>query len=280
MKLWLDGELVDEGEARVSPHDHGLLVGDGVFETLRWYAGKPFALDEHLERLEAGALALGLQMPPLEEVGRAAHSVIEANGLSDARMRITLTSGPGPPGLLRGTDKGTAIVTAGELQPWPATATAIVSRWHRDEQSALAGVKTISLADHVLALSEARAQGVAEALLTNRRGELCEATTANVFCVRNGRLETPSLASGCLPGITRDRILRLCAKLRIGAVETALPYQVLHEAEELFLTSSTREVQPLVGVDGRPVGDGRPGRLTTRLMEGYKEMVKAEVGAG
>jgi len=280
MKLWLDGELVDEGEARVSPHDHGLLVGDGVFETLRWYAGKPFALDEHLERLEAGALALGLQMPPLEEVGRAAHSVIEANGLSDARMRITLTSGPGPPGLLRGTDKGTAIVTAGELQPWPATATAIVSRWHRDEQSALAGVKTISLADHVLALSEARAQGVAEALLTNRRGELCEATTANVFCVRNGRLETPSLASGCLPGITLDRILRLCAKLRIGAVETALPHQVLHEAEELFLTSSTREVQPLVGVDGRPVGDGRPGRLTTRLMEGYKEMVKGEVGAG
>jgi branched-chain amino acid aminotransferase len=277
MKLWLDGKLVDEGEARISPFDHGLLVGDGVFETLRWYGGKPFAIDEHLERLEAGALALDLPTPRLEEVKRAAHSVIEANGLTDARMRITLTSGPGPPGLLRETGSGTVIVTAAALQPWPPTATAIVSRWHRDEQSALAGVKTISLADHVLALSEARTRGVSEALLTNRRGELCEATTANIFCVRNGLIETPALASGCLPGITRDRILRLCARLRIGAVETALPHQVLHEVEELFLTSSTREVQPLVAIDGRPVGDGQPGRLTTRLKEAYSEMVNREL---
>lgn len=278
MKLWLDGLVVDEREARISPLDHGLLVGDGVFETLRWYSGNPFALDGHLERLEAGALTLGLRAPPLKDLGRAAHTVIEANDLADARMRITLTSGSGPPGLLRGPGPGTVIVTASPLQPWPPTTTAIVSRWHRDEQSPLAGVKSISLVDHVMALTEARAAGAAEALLMNGRGELCEATTANVFCVRNGRVETPALASGCLAGITRDRVLRLCAALRIGAIETSLPGEVLHEAEELFLTSSTREVQPLVEVDGRPVGDGKPGRLTGRLSQAYSEMVERELG--
>jgi branched-chain amino acid aminotransferase len=277
MKLWLDGALVDEGEARVSPFDHGLLVGDGVFETMRWYRGKAFALGEHLERLEGGALALGLRTPPLQDLAGAAQAVMKANDLADARMRITLTSGSGPPGLMRGTSPGTVIVTASQLQPWPPTAAAIVSRWHRNEQSPLAGVKTISLVDHVMALREARTTGTAEALLLNGRGELCEATTANVFCVRNGRIETPALASGCLAGITRDRVLRLCAKLRVGAIETTLPGQVLHEAEELFLTSSTREVQPLVEVDGRPIGDGRPGRLTARLSDAYAEMVEREL---
>ena len=277
MKLWLDGELVDEREARISSADHGLLVGDGVFETLRWYRGRAFALDGHLERLEAGALALSLRTPPLDDLASAAHAVIEANRLTDARMRITLTSGPGPPGLRRGTGRGTAIVAAGPLEPWPPTATAILSRWHRDERSPLAGVKTISLVDHVLALNEARAEGAAEALLLNGRGELCEATTANVFCVRDGRVETPALSSGCLAGITRDRVLRLCAELRIGAIATALPGEVLHEAEEMFLTSSTREIQPLVAVDGRPIGDGKPGWLTERLSQAYSAMVKESI---
>ena len=278
MKLWLNGELVDEREARLSPADHGLLVGDGIFETLRWYAGRPFALEQHLERLEAGALALGLRTPSLEDLSRAAHAVIEANKLGDARMRITITSGTGPPGLVRGPGPGTAIVTATPLVPWPATATAIVSRWRRDERSPLAGVKTISLVEHVLALSEARAGGASEALILNEQGELCEATTANIFCVRGGRVETPALSSGCLAGITRDNVLRLCADLRIGAVEASLPAEVLHEVEELFLTSSTREIQPLVAVDSRPVGDGRPGRLTERLAGAYSEMVQRRLG--
>jgi branched-chain amino acid aminotransferase len=277
MKLWFNGELVEEREARISPTDHGLLAGDGVFETLRWYAGKPFALDEHLERLEAGALVLALRTPPLEDLARAAHAVIEANGLGDARMRITVTSGAGPPGLIRGPGPETALVSASALAPWPSTATTIVSRWRRDEHSPLAGVKSTSLVEHVLALSEARAQGAAEALMLNGRGELCEATTANVFCVRDGRVETPALSTGCLAGITRDRVLRLCAELRIGAVATALPAEALHEAEELFLTSSTREIQPLVAVASRPIGDGRPGRLTERLREAYSEMVEREM---
>jgi branched-chain amino acid aminotransferase len=273
MKLWLNGELIDERDARISPADHGFLLGDGVFETLRCYGGKPFALEAHLERLEAGALALGLRTPALEELGRAAHAVVEANGLTEARMRVTLTSGPGPPGLARGPGPPTAAVAALPLEPWPRAATAVVSRWRRDETSPLARVKTISLVENVMALSEARAEGVGEALLLNGRGDLCEATTANVFCVSGDRVSTPALSSGCLAGITRDHVLRVCAGLGVEAVEAELPGEMLREVEEAFLTSSTREIQPLVAVDGRPIGEGDPGPLTLRLAGAYSDMV-------
>jgi branched-chain amino acid aminotransferase len=272
VKVWLNGTLADEETARVSPADHGLLVGDGVFETLRCYSGVPFGLDDHLERLAAGARAIELAPPARATLEDAAHAVIEANGLADARMRITLTSGPGPPGLVRANREPTVIVSAQPLSPWPATATAIVSRLRRDEASPLTGVKTISLVESVMALSEARAKGAAEAILLNHRGDVCEATTANVFVVHDGRVETPSLASGCLAGITRERALRLS-----GGAEAELPEEALREADEAFLTSSTREVQPLVELDGRPVGTGEPGEVTCGLAEAYSKMVLAEL---
>ena len=277
MKVWLNGALVDADSGCISPSDHGLLVGDGVFETLRCYAGAPFALAEHLARLEAGARALWLEPPDRAQLAAAAGAVIDANGLADARMRITLTSGAGPPGLARGEREPTVLVAALPLTPWPPTATAIVSRWRRDEQDPLAGVKTVSLAGSVMALAEARAQGASEAIVLNRAGDVCEATTANVFAVRAGEVTTPSLASGCLPGITRERVLALCADLGIGAAEIELPASALGDADELFLTSSTREVQPLVEVDGRRVAGGTPGELTTRIALAYSGMVEREL---
>jgi branched-chain amino acid aminotransferase len=277
VKIWLNGELADSEAARVSPADHGLLVGDGVFETLRCYAGVPFALEDHLGRLEAGAAALGLAPPARRSLREASRAVIEANGLSDGRMRITLTSGPGPPGLLRGDAQPTLLVSAQPLTPWPPTATAVVSRWSRDQDSPLSGVKTISLVESVMALTEARAAGAAEGILLNRGGNVCEATTANVFVVRGGQVETPSLASGCLPGITRDRVLGLCAELGLGGAETEIPAAALRVADELFVTSSTREVQPLVELDGRPVGTGEPGETSRRLAKAYREMVLAQL---
>jgi branched-chain amino acid aminotransferase len=277
VKIWLNGTLADSGAACVSPSDHGLLVGDGVFETLRCYAGVPFALEDHLGRLEAGAAALGLVPPVRRSLREAARTVIEANALADARMRITLTSGPGPPGLVRGDAQPTLLVSAQPLTPWPPTATAIVSRWSRDQDSPLSGVKTISLVESVMALTEARAAGAAEGILLNRRGNVCEATTANVFVVRGGQVETPSLASGCLPGITRDRVLGLCAELGLGGAQTEIPAAALREADELFVTSSTREVQPLVELDGRPLGTGAPGETTRRVAEAYREMVLAQL---
>lgn len=277
MKVWLNGALVEAESGCISPSDHGLLVGDGVFETLRCYAGVPFALADHLVRLEAGARALWLEPPARDQLAAAARAVVDSNRLGDARMRITLTSGSGPPGLARGDREPTVLVSALALTPWPPTATAVVSRWRRDEDAPLAGVKTVSLVGSVMALAEARARGATEAIILNRASNVCEATTANVFAVRDGEVSTPSLASGCLAGITRERVLALCADLGIGAAETELPVSALTEADELFLTSSTREIQPLVELDGRQAGGGAPGELTTRLALAYSDMVEREL---
>ena len=268
MKIWLNGALAEEGEAHIAPSDHGFLVGDGVFETLRWYGGRPFALDEHLARLEEGGRTTGIPVPAPAELDRAAHAVIEANGLTDARMRITVTSGAGPPGTVRGEGPPTVLVVAVPLTPWPPAATAITSAVRRDEHSPLAGVKTVSLAEGVFALAEARAAAADEALLLNTRGEFCEASTANVFLVHDGVAATPPVASGCLPGITREHVLRL------GAVERPLFPRDVDSAQEAFLTSSTRELQPLVAVDGRPVGSGEPGPVTAQLSEAYATLVR------
>ena len=272
MKVWLNGALVEEDEARISPSDHGLLVGDGVFETLRWYDGVPFDLSEHLRRLAAGCRTLGVTPAAGPELEAAAHAVVDANGLRDARMRITVTSGSGPAGLVRGTGPPTVLVVALPLTPWPPTSTAVISDVRRDERSPLAGVKTVSLADSAHALAHARAAGADEALLLNGAGELCEATTANVFLVHDGVAATPPIAAGCLAGITREHVLTL------GAVERALSPADLASAQEVFLTSSTREVQPLVAVDGRPVGDGEPGPVTARLAEAYSTLVRETLG--
>jgi len=271
LRVWLDGALVDEGAARVSARDHGFLVGDGVFETLRVYAGEPFDLEEHLARLAESAAAMGLELGG-HDLARAARDVLEVNALADARMRITVTSGGGPAGLARGGGPPTVLVVAAPLTPWPPTSSAIVSRVRRDEHSPLAGVKTISLAESVVALAEARAAGADEALLLNLAGDVCEATTANVFAVRDGVPVTPPLDSGCLAGITREHVLAL------GGEERALAPEDVRGADEAFLTSSTREVQPLVAIDGRPVGDGRPGPVTGRLADAYSEMVAARLG--
>ena len=269
MRIWLNGALVEEGEACIAPADHGFLVGDGVFETLRWYDGRPFALHAHLARLEAGCRTMGITGPGATELARAAQAVIDANGLRDARMRITVTSGPGPPGLMRGDGPPTVLVVALPLLPLPPTSTAATARLRRDERSPLAGVKTVSLAESVTALAEARAAGADEALVLNTRGELCEATTANVFLVYDGVATTPPVESGCLAGITREHVLAL------GAVERTLRVEDIELAAEAFLTSSTREVQPLVAVDGRAIGDGKPGPVTRRFAAAYAEAVRA-----
>jgi branched-chain amino acid aminotransferase len=271
LKVWLDGRLLDEEAARVPVFDHGFLVGDGVFETLRVYRGRPFALGEHLSRLRESAAAMRIPMPATD-LAQATDDVLRANELTEARMRITLTSGPGPPGLARGNGTPTLLVVALPVVPWPPTSTAIVSRLRRDEHSPLAGVKTVSLAESVVALAGARDAGADEALLLNVAGNLCEATTANVFLVRDGTAMTPPPDAGCLAGITRAHVLAL------GAVERTLSPEDLVQADEAFLTSSTREVQPLVAIDGRPVGNGEPGAVTQRIAAAYSAMVTARLG--
>jgi branched-chain amino acid aminotransferase len=277
VRVWLNGALVDEEEVCISPSDHGFLLGDGVFETLRCYEGRPFALREHLERLDAGARAMGIAVPSLDDLETGALALVAASRLTDARMRITVTSGAGPPGLGRGEGPPTVLMAARPSKGWPPTASATVAAWAHDERSPLAGVKTVSRAESVVALMHARSQGADEALFLNRSGHLCEATTANLFAVRDGRVETPALSSGCLAGITRERVLRLCGELDIEAQEGELARDVLDSADELFLTSSTREVQALVRVDGHEITAGKPGPVTLRLGAAFSQMVQAEL---
>jgi branched-chain amino acid aminotransferase len=272
LKVWLNGELVDEADAAISPQDRGFLLGDGVFETLRTYGGRLVTLDEHLGRLESGARVLGIEIVDCESLANGARDLVSAAGVDDLRVRITVTSGPGPVGLRRGGSSPTSdasgctrLITAVPLSGWPETATAVVAPWRHDEHSPLAGVKSTSRADTVLGMVYAREQGADEALFFNQSGNLCEATTANVFAVIDEAVVTPPRLAGCLPGITREHVLRLCRELGIEAAERDLAGGEITGVDELFLTSSTREIQPLVAVDGRPIGTGGAGPVTDRL---------------
>ena len=213
MQVWVDGALVDAERARVSPFDHGLLVGDGVFETLRVYGGKPFAWRRHLDRLEYSARGLGLVPPDREVLREATAAVLDANALEEARVRITVTGGKQPLGSERRDVSVTVVVAATEVRDVSPTISVVVVPWTRNERGATAGLKTISYAENVRALAYAQERGAGEAVFANNRDELCEATGSNVFVVKDGRVRTPPADAGCLLGVTRALVLELCRKL-------------------------------------------------------------------
>ncbi len=265
--VWIDGALVEVDEAKVSAFDHGLTVGDGVFETLRVYRRTPFALTRHLERLERSASGLGLDAPDRDVVTAAIAEVIAAAGLPDARLRITLTGGLAPLGSGRGTSGTTLVVAAAALDPFPTTADVAVVPWPRNERGALTGLKTTSYGENVVALARAAAAGASEAIFANTVGHLCEGTGSNVVVAIGGRLITPPLTSGCLAGVTRAVVLELCE-----VEEAELPLSALGDADEAFLTSTTREVQAIAHVDGRAL-PAAPGPLTTAAAAAFTELL-------
>ncbi len=275
--VWLDGALVAAADARISPFDHGLLVGDGAFETLRVYEGAPFAWRRHRERLLHSATLLGLALPDDATLRDAAAAVLSANELHDARVRITVTGGVAPLGSERGNAAPTVIVAASPLVPWPDTARVVVAPWVRNERGATAGAKTISYAENVRMLGYAHEHGGSEAVMANTRDELCEATGSNVFVVDAGAVLTPPATSGCLLGVTRALVLELCAALAIPASELALPIDALAEADEVFLTSTTREVQAVAEVVERRAFDGAPGPVTSRLARAFRTLVATDL---
>jgi len=272
--VWVDGVLVPEHEARISPFDHGLLTGDGVFETLRVYRSEPYCWRRHYERLARSASGMGLAIPPSPALRRAALDLIAANRFTDARLRITVTGGPSPLGSERGRVTPTLILAASEVPPpSPAAPVAVVTvPWPRNERGALAGLKTISYGENVRALAMAREAGAGEAIFANTRGELCEGTGTNVFVVAGGVLRTPPEASGCLMGVTRALILELAGRLHIAAEEATLPLSAVATADEAFISSSTREVQGVSAVDGHPLPVA-PGPVTTLLADAFRRMV-------
>ena len=260
MKVWLDGQILESDLAKISVRDHGLTVGDGVFETLKVTAGVPFAMTRHLARLGQSAHRLGLQLPPESTLRRAAEGLIAAHAPGEVgRLRITVTGGDGPPDSDRGTSGPTLLMVVGPGSPRPASAGLATVPWARNERSAVAGAKTTSYAENVVALAYAKKHGAAEALFLDTRGHLCEGTGSNVFVVVDDRLVTPALSTGCLAGVTRGLVLQWC-----GGSEEELQLAALDAASEVFITSSTRDVQPVSLVDGRTYPT--PGPVTASVM--------------
>lgn len=272
MKIWFDDQIVDLEQARLSPLDRGVTVGDGVFETLRVYRGTPFAWRRHHERLVHSAEALGLDPPDSATLRRAAAAVLDANDLREARLRITVTGGEGPPGSSRAGARAHAWITAWPFTPWSGTADVVIAPWTRNERSATAGLKTISYAANVRALAFAEAAGAAEAIFANTSGNLCEATGSNVFTVSRGRLATPPLTAGCLAGVTRGLILELARDLGLGGDEVDLPIGALADVDEAFLSSSTREAQPIARIGGVPL-PAAPGPVTIAVAAAFGDLV-------
>ena len=265
VRAWVNGELLaDPTGPAVAVSDHGLTVGDGVFEAIKAIGGRPFALQRHLERLVASAEGLGLPAPDLEDVRRGVAAVLEGTAEPLSRIRITYTAGPAPLGSGRSDGEPTLIVVAAPLEPAAESSRVATVPWPRNERGALAGLKTTSYGENVVMLAHAHQRGAAEAVMANLAGHLCEGTGSNVFYVVDGELRTPSLASGCLAGVTRALVLEW-----YGGTEVDEPIEVISEASEVFLASTTRDVQPVSHWDDLelPV----PGPITKAAQEAWHE---------
>src|SRR6476661_6041563 len=261
MRAWINGELLSVPSApAVGVTDHGFTVGDGVFEAVKVVDGRPFALTRHLARLARSAAGLGL--PPLDDalVRRGVADVLAAEHLPLGRLRVTYTGGVAPLGSGRGDNPPTLVVVADTLTPAPPATTAVTVPWPRNERGALAGLKTTSYAENVVALAYAHERGASEALFANLAGHLCEGTGSNVGYVVDGEVRTPTLAAGCLAGITRALLLEWADVREIDE-----PVEVLDTADEVFLLSTTRDVQGVHRVDGRELD--APGPVTRELMD-------------
>ena len=265
IRVWVDGVLVDADTPAVSAVDHGVTVGDGAFETAKIDAGVPFAVTRHLRRLDRTMAGMGLPPADHGRIRDGIRAVLDGDPIDFGRLRWTVTGGRGPLGSDRHDSDLTHIVTAVPHARPEAQGRVVTVPWVRNERAATAGLKTTSYADNVIALAHAKERGAVEAIFANTRGELCEATGSNVFVVLDGVVHTPPLDSGCLAGITRELVLEWCREDGIEMVEEALPLDVLTRADEVFLTSSIKDVLPVSAVDDRVFAS--PGPVTSRARE-------------
>lgn len=264
MHAWVNGSLLaDPTSPAVPVTDHGLTVGDAVFEAVKVIDGLPFALDRHLARLERSAAGLGLVGIDLDDVRQGVAAVLAEEALPLGRLRITVTGGNAPLGSGRGDSPLTTVVVAAPMAPAAPTTAVVTVPWPRNERSPLAGLKTTSYGENVVALAHATERGASEAIFTNLAGNLCEGTGSNVFYVIDGELRTPTLASGCLAGVTRDLVLEW-----FGGREVDEPTEVCAGADEIFLVSTTRDVQGVHRWDDRDLA--APGPVTREAMAAWR----------
>jgi branched-chain amino acid aminotransferase len=274
----MNGRIVPPEQAVVSVFDHGFLFGDSVYEVVRTRRGVPVTLREHLARLRASAERLYMELPWTDDgIGGRIAEVLRAAGNRESYLRIVATRGVGEISLLPDTCRDPLLLVIAKPLPEPPAsvmregiAVAVVGRPRIDRRALDPGAKTGNYLNNALALIEARRAGAEDAILLNPEGHLAEGTTSNVFFVRGGRVHTPELESGILAGITRSLLLREMPAAGLPVVEGRYPEESLREAEEVFLTSTVRGVAPVTRVDGRAVGDGRPGPVARKVAALYE----------
>ncbi|MGB0744018.1 MAG: branched-chain-amino-acid transaminase [Opitutales bacterium] len=284
MKIFLNDQLVDAAEAKISVFDHGLLYGDGIFEGIRLYDGCVFKLEEHLERFEYSAKAIMLQLPwSRQEISDAVCETCRANGLKNGYIRLVATRGVGSLGLsIKNCDRPQLFVIADKIQLYPEEfyekgLEIITVPTRRINSAALPPmVKSLNYLNNILAKIEAQHLGYHEAIMLNDQGYIAECTGDNVFVIHKGKLFTPSSSAGALKGITRDTALSIADELGIPWVEGNLTRYDVWVADELFLTGTAAEIVPIVKVDARPIGDGRPGPITGKFLERFRQLVSKQ----
>jgi len=277
--FWVNDDLIDVADAKISVLDHGFTVADGVFETLLVLDGQVFARDLHLTRLAKSASGLGIALPEVSKLNLAIDQVLGAHQAMDfGRLRLTVTSGSGPLGSERSNAEPTLVVTISAQDKWPESTSALLVPWTRNEDSPLAGLKTTSYAENAFALEAAKSRGFSEALYCDTSKRLSEGTGSNVFLVSNGVVVTPSDASGLLRGVTRDLVIKWAGESGIEIEQRDVSSAELWEAQELFLTSSTRDVLPITNLASLDasleVGNQRTldvGTVTLKLAEIFQQ---------
>jgi branched-chain amino acid aminotransferase len=274
--IWLNGRLVAREQAHIDPADRGLLLADGLFETMRAYRGHVFKLEDHLQRMAAGAVELDIPLPlDLPSIAEAVRETLAANQLSaaDAALRVTLTRGPGQRGLLPPQDPLPTLIVSAAAYRAPSAADGFIAvtsrRARRNEKSVTARLKTLCYLDNIIAQTEASAAGADEAIMLNSRDAVACGGRSNLFAVIDGTLRTPAIEEGALPGITRGAVLALCKAEGINLAETAVSRAELRTASELFVTNSLLEIMPVRRLDG---ADLPVGPVTRRLAETYSSL--------
>ena len=283
MKVFVDGKFVDEKKAVVSVFDHGLLYGDGVFEGIRAYNGRVFKLSEHVDRLFYSAKAILLKIPMSHRsICEAVRAACKRNKIRDGYIRLVVTRGAGTLGLdPNRCSNPQVIIIADKIQLYPETfykkgleiVTVPTTRNHTNAVNP--AIKSLNYLNNILAKIEAINAGCVEAIMLNSQGFVAECTGDNVFMLKGGQLLTPPLAAGALYGITRSVAIELAESLGIEAKEPNLTRYDLYNADEVFITGTAAEVVPVVKIDGRQIGTGKPGKLTKKLIKAYQDLTNS-----
>ncbi|MFB3897104.1 MAG: branched-chain-amino-acid transaminase [bacterium] len=284
LQIYINGQYYPKSQAKISVYDHGLLYGDGVFEGIRIYNGRVFKLDEHLKRLYASARAIMLDIPlSYEKLKEATLATVRVNQRRDGYIRLVVTRGPGDLGLAPWKcPKPFVFIIVDKIGLYPEEIYSkgldiitVPTRRHIPE-GLNPNIKSLNYLNNILAKIEARHAGVMEAVLLNTDGFVAECTGDNIFIVKNKTLISPPAYAGSLDGITRATVFELAPKLRLGAKESILTRFDLFNAEECFLTGTAAEVVPVVKIDQRVIGNGKPGPITLKLIQAYRALTRRE----